>query len=86
MSKFVKSVGVTALVAALTVLALGALAYIRPAAAADTPTTAALGGGRGFGRFDFSFSDLHDSTGQGLSEGAWHSRAIGWSCAGGMNR
>jgi hypothetical protein len=50
MSKFVKSVGVTALVAALTVLALGALAYIRPAAAADTPTTAALGGGRGFGR------------------------------------
>ena len=50
MSKFVRNVGVTALVAALTVLALGALAYIRPAAAADTQTTAALGGGRGFGR------------------------------------
>ena len=50
MSKFVRNVGLTALVAALTVVALGALAYIRPAAAADTQTTAALGGGRGFGR------------------------------------
>ena len=50
MSRFVRNVGVTALVAALTVLALGALAYIRPAAAADTQTTAALGGGHGIGR------------------------------------
>lgn len=50
MSKFVKSVGVTALVAALTVVALGAVAYIRPAAADTRTTTAAFGGGRGFGR------------------------------------
>jgi hypothetical protein len=50
MTKLIRNVGVTALVAALTVIALGAVAYIRPAAAADTETTAALGGGRGFGR------------------------------------
>jgi len=50
MSKFIKSVGVTALVAALTVVAIGAVAYLRPAAAADTPAAAALGGGRGPGR------------------------------------
>src|SRR5574341_1407647 len=50
MKKFVRNVGVTALVAALTVVALGALAYIRPAAAANTQTIATFGGGRGFGR------------------------------------
>src|SRR5574337_781336 len=49
MTKFVRNVGVTALVAALTGVALGALAYIRPAAA-QTQTTTTFGGGRGYGR------------------------------------
>jgi hypothetical protein len=48
MSKFVKSVGVAMLVAALTVVGLSALAYVQPAAAAETQAASAHGGGPGF--------------------------------------
>ncbi|MEK7323642.1 MAG: hypothetical protein AAB217_00110 [Chloroflexota bacterium] len=49
MLKFVRNIGLTALVAAVTVLGISALALIRPAAAADSQASAVVahGGGRG---------------------------------------
>jgi len=47
MLKYAKYVGVVALVAVLTVVALNALAYVQPAAAAERQAGTAHGGGRG---------------------------------------
>ena len=49
MSKFVKTLGVVALVAAITVVGLGAFAYYRTAAAADSRAAMLHGGGPGGG-------------------------------------